>query len=178
MMNVRFFAMTVATFLIYAPIGAADGVPANPWANKTSSASQNVQPMPINVNNQTADFEYSASVPVQNVQRRNAGGVGKISAPRQSRKITTTLQDNDQTSSFTNLFSDENEENKTPAVETNSSSVEIPDMNINFDSEYNKIKRKGLNKWNNATAPIKKYYEKWKKALQETSEMNLKDLMQ
>ena len=56
MMNVRFFAMTVATFLIYAPIGAADGLPANPWANKTSSASQNVQPMPINVNNQTADI--------------------------------------------------------------------------------------------------------------------------
>ena len=176
MMNVRFFAMIIATFLIYAPIVYADGLPANPWANKTVSASRKVQPMSTNFDNQTANFEYSASVPVQNVQRRNAGGVGKISAPRQARKATPS--DNDLTSSFTDLFSDEKEESKAPAAETNSSAVEIPDMNINFDSEYNKIKREGLNKWNNATAPIKKYYEHWKKALQETSEMNLKDLMQ
>lgn len=175
MMNVRFFAMIVATFLIYAPNAYAAGLPANPWANNAASASQKAQSMPINYDNQITEFEYSASVPVQNVQFRNAGGVGKISAPRQARK--TTPSDNDLTSSFTDLFSNEKEESKTSAAKINSSSVEIPDMNINFDSEYNKIKRKGQDKWNNATAPIKKYYEQWKKALQETSEMNMKDFM-
>ena len=153
----------------------ADGLPANPWVGKAQITVQHEQPLVIN-HEDTAIADYSASIPVQNIRLRNVGGVGKISAPIQTKRTTSSPTDDTEFSSaFSDWFADDEAKPQTP--ETTSKSVEMPQMDMNFSAEYEKMKRQGLNKWNSATAPIKGYYRKWRKALQEVGEMDLKDFM-
>lgn len=174
-MKIRLLSVLPICCLSIVFTAKADGLPANPWAKKAQLTTQYEQPIIINSEN-TAEIDYSVSIPVQNIRRRNAGGVGKISAPVQTRQTTSTSTDDTKlNSAFSDLFTDNEAKPQTP--ETNSTAMEIPQMDINFSAEYEKMKRQGLNKWNGATAPIRGYYQKWRKALQEVGEMDLKDFM-
>ena len=152
----------------------AEGLPANPWGNRTATQ---VGPKIAVHYDSASTADYTASLPVQNVPKRNAGGVGKISAPVQIKKSVTVQSADDATSAFSNFFSDDKEEPKTATRENTENSYEMPQMDMDIDSEYEKLKRQSMNKWNSATAPLRGLYAKWRKALQETSEMNLKDFM-
>ncbi len=176
-MQTKWLVILTIYFISTAPRVLAEGLPANPWGSNLQAIERPTPVMAVHHENPTS-IDYSNSVPNQNVMRRNAGGVGKISAPVRVRKNYVPQTENTQTDSDLAAWFGSNETSASTEIsETNVKTTDVSEINMDFEAEYERLKRQGLNKWNNSTAPIRSYYRKWRRALQEVSEMDLNDFM-
>lgn len=173
-MKIKSAGLVIIFSSVIVGLAKADGLPANPWTNQQTFQQSVAQQLQVK-HTGAVKVDDSAPVFLPGNPRRQVGAVGKISAPLQTRK-TMEQEENSISSAITDIFTDDSSNTETQPQKT-SSTTQMPEVNTDFSAEYEKIKRQGLNKWNNATAPLKTYYRKWRQALQETSEMNLKDFM-
>lgn len=174
-MKIGILTISLVSLLAVINMTNAEGLPANPWT-KTAGGNESAGRQLEIQHTETVAIDYNAAPELLlNRPRRQIGAVGKISAPIQRTKSSQSDQ-TDISSTITDMFTDDSENPESPQ-QTQVSTSQMPEIKTDFSSEYEKLKRQGLNKWDKATAPFKAYYKKWRQALQETSEMDLKDFM-